>query len=136
MQAKIEKMRSELASAKVVADDAKSTWEKLRKERDYHKAHQNRVNDEKITITANIKKVVQIQGETEEKIVDVKKKLLNVQKEKALCKLEKDKLNKKAFELTSTIKQNEQSVQARIERQHRNQRQQNDTQQMQDSQLL
>ena len=78
MQAKIEKMRSELASAKVVADDAKSTWEKLRKERDYHKAHQNRVNDEKITITANIKKVVAIQGETEEKIVDVKKKLLNV----------------------------------------------------------
>ena len=51
-------MRSELASAKVVADEAKSTWEKLRKERDYHKAHQNRVNDEKITITANIKKVV------------------------------------------------------------------------------
>ena len=66
----------------------------------------------------------------------MKKKLLNVQKEKALCKLEKDKLNKKAFELTSTIKQNEQSVQARIERQHRKQRQQNDTQQMQDSQLL
>ena len=46
----------------------------------------------------------------------MKKKLLNVQKEKALCKLEKDKLNKKAYELTSTIKANEQSVQAKIER--------------------
>ena len=111
MQAKIDKMRSELANANVIADDAKATWEKLRKERDYHKAHMNRVNDEKITIAANIKKVVAMQGEYEEKIVDVKKKLLNTQKEKALCKLEKDKLNKKAFEIGSTIKTNELAVQ-------------------------
>ena len=39
MQEKIERVRKELESAKVIADDAKSTWEKLRKERDYHKAH-------------------------------------------------------------------------------------------------
>lgn len=57
MQAKIDKMKSELASANVIADEAKSTWEKLRKERDYHKGHQNRVNEEKVTITANIKKI-------------------------------------------------------------------------------
>lgn len=40
-------MRSELDSAKIVAEEAKSTWEKLRKERDYHKTHQDRVNGEK-----------------------------------------------------------------------------------------
>ena len=39
MQAKVDKMREELKSAKVIADEAKSTWEKLRKERDYHKNH-------------------------------------------------------------------------------------------------
>ena len=77
MQAKIDKMRQELASAKVIADDAKSTWEKLRKERDYHKAHMNRVNDEKVTIAANIKKIKGMHTEYEEKIEDVKKKLLN-----------------------------------------------------------
>lgn len=37
MQEKIERIRKELESAKVIAEDAKSTWEKLRKERDYHK---------------------------------------------------------------------------------------------------
>jgi len=36
---KVIKMRSELAEAKVAAEQAKSTWEKLRKERDFHKTH-------------------------------------------------------------------------------------------------
>ena len=36
---KVEKMRGELAEAKVAAEQAKSTWEKLRKERDFHKTH-------------------------------------------------------------------------------------------------
>ena len=40
-------MRTELDSAKVVAEEAKSTREKL-KERDYHKTHQTRVNEEKV----------------------------------------------------------------------------------------
>jgi len=48
-------MKVELGQAKVVADNAKSTWEKLRKERDFHKHHQDRVNGEKVVITGNIK---------------------------------------------------------------------------------
>ena len=130
MQAKIDKMRQELASAKVVADDAKSTWEKLRKERDYHKGHQNRVNEEKVTITANIKKIKQMHEDYQEKIEDVKKKLLNTTKEKALLKLEKDKLQKKAFDVGATIKADEDRVQKQIEAAHRKQRQQMDTQTM------
>ena len=39
MEAKIERMTSELKQAKIVAENAKSTWEKLRKERDFHKHH-------------------------------------------------------------------------------------------------
>ena len=39
LEVKIAKMRTELDTAKVIADEAKSTWEKLRKERDYHKTH-------------------------------------------------------------------------------------------------
>jgi len=50
-------MRGELADAKVAAEQAKSTWEKLRKERDFHKTHQTRVNTEKVTINTNIKKI-------------------------------------------------------------------------------
>jgi hypothetical protein len=40
-----------------VAENAKSTWEKLRKERDFHKHHQDRVNGEKLSITGQIKTV-------------------------------------------------------------------------------
>jgi len=39
LREKIEKMKGELSQAKVVAEQAKSTWEKLRKERDFHKTH-------------------------------------------------------------------------------------------------
>ena len=57
LEVKIAKMRTELDSAKVVAEEAKSTWEKLRKERDYHKTHQDRVNGEKQEISMKIKDV-------------------------------------------------------------------------------
>ena len=59
MEAKIERMTGELKQAKIVAENAKSTWEKLRKERDFHKHHQDRVNGEKVTITSTIKTVKQ-----------------------------------------------------------------------------
>ena len=47
---KIDTMKVELTEANVIADQAKSTWEKLRKERDFHRQHQDRVNGEKVTI--------------------------------------------------------------------------------------
>lgn len=39
LREKVERMRRELAEAQVVANQAKSTWELLRKERDFHKTH-------------------------------------------------------------------------------------------------
>lgn len=92
MEAKIERMRVELSQAKVVADNAKSTWEKLRKERDFHKQHQDRVNGEKVVITGNIKAIKTQHEEFKERIDEMKKKHLATVKEKALIKLEKDKL--------------------------------------------
>ena len=122
MQAKVDKMREELKSAKVIADEAKSTWEKLRKERDYHKNHQTRVNDEKVTINANIKKIKSMHEDSLDKIEEVKKKLLDTTKEKSLLKLERDKLQKKAFDLQQEIKANEDAVQKEIEAAHKRQK--------------
>jgi sperm-associated antigen 16 protein len=50
-------MSEELKQAKVKAELAKSTWDKLRKERDFHKGHQDRVNREKVDVAKNIKTV-------------------------------------------------------------------------------
>jgi len=36
-------IRKELDEARIFANKTKLTWEKLRKERDYHKLHHNRV---------------------------------------------------------------------------------------------
>ena len=92
MQTKIERMTTELKQAKIVAENAKSTWEKLRKERDFHKHHQDRVNGEKVMITGEIKNVKLGHEELEERIEEMKKKHLATVKDKALLKLEKDKL--------------------------------------------
>ena len=89
MQTKIERMTTELKQAKIVAENAKSTWEKLRKERDFHK---HRVNGEKVMITGEIKNVKLSHEEFQERIEEMKKKHLATVKEKALLKLEKDKL--------------------------------------------
>lgn len=59
MEQKLDRMTNELKQAKVVAENAKSTWEKLRKERDFHKHHQDRVNNEKVEITSAIKNIKQ-----------------------------------------------------------------------------
>ena len=48
---KVESLKIELTEANKIANQAKSTWEQLRKERDFHKTHQDRVNGEKITIS-------------------------------------------------------------------------------------
>jgi len=68
-------MRGELAEAKIAAEQAKSTWEKLRKERDFHKTHQTRVNSEKVNINSNIKKIKDLHDQYEERIEEIKKKL-------------------------------------------------------------
>lgn len=99
MEVKIYKMKEELTSAKVAAEQAKSTWEKLRKERDYHKMHQNRVNDEKVSINEQIKKTKNMHEEIEERLEEIQKKLQVTLKEKALLKLERDKMQNKARDL-------------------------------------
>lgn len=110
MEAKIERMTGELKQAKIVAENAKSTWEKLRKERDFHKHHQDRVNHEKVNITGTIKTVQQEKEEMLERIEEMKKKHLNTVKDKALLKLEKDKLQRKVHDLNTIIKDNELKV--------------------------
>ena len=92
-------MEVELKEANIIAEQAKSTWEKLRKERDFHKTHQDRVNGEKVTIAQNIKKLKDLHEEYEEKVEEITKKHLYAVKEKALLKLEKDKLQKRVQEI-------------------------------------
>ena len=114
-------MRTELAQATVIADQAKSTWELLRKERDFHKTHQDRVNGEKVTISNNIKKIKEMLEQYEERIEEIKKKLQSTVKEKALLKLEKEKIQKKVNDVQTRIKATEERASKEFEENARKQ---------------
>ena len=43
LEEKIDYLTSELEKAKIIAEKAKATYDKLRKERDFHKMHHHRV---------------------------------------------------------------------------------------------
>jgi regulator of replication initiation timing len=99
----------------VVANQAKSTWELLRKERDFHKTHQDRVNGEKVTISTNIRKIKEMLETYEDRIEEIKKKLQATVKEKALLKLEKEKIQKKVDFVSAEIKETEERAQKEFE---------------------
>ena len=122
LRSKIETMKVELTEANVIADQAKSTWEKLRKERDFHRQHQDRVNGEKVTIAQNIKRMKDLHEDYEEKIEEIQKKHLYAVKEKALLKLEKDKLQKRVTEIQKLVKDHEEKVQKQIDASMKKQR--------------
>ena len=115
-------MEVELKVANRSAEQSISTWEKLRKERDFHKTHQDRVNSEKIIISQNVKKMKDLHEDYEEKIEEIQKKHLYAVKEKALLKLEKDKLQKRVMGIQGAINENEQKVQRQIEMSMKKQR--------------
>ena len=99
----------------MVANQAKSTWELLRKERDFHKTHQDRVNGEKVTISTNIRKIKEMLETYEDRIEEIKKKLQATVKEKALLKLEKEKIQKKVDFVSAEIKETEERAQKEFE---------------------
>lgn len=116
MEERVDKMKVELEKEQKKADKAKSTWLKLRKERDFHKTHTERVQKEKVQISDNIKKLIELQDQYEDKIKELKKKYEMTLKEKTLLKLEKEKLQKKANEIKRRMKEKEDEVANAIEK--------------------
>ncbi len=68
------------------------------------------MNGEKVTISGNIKKIKEMLEQYEERIEEIKKKLQATVKEKALLKLEKEKIQKKVNDVAARIKQAEESA--------------------------
>ncbi len=50
-------MRRELDGAKTIASKASATWDKFRKERDFHRMHHKRVAQEKNKLVMDIKRL-------------------------------------------------------------------------------
>eukprot|EP00741_Cyanophora_paradoxa_P020974 tig00021319_g20248.t1 len=101
----ISSMQAEVERAKEVAEKARGTWEKLRKERDFHRMHHKRVVQEKNKLLVDLKRVKKHYSNYEPAIAELRHKYEVAMKEKMLMRLERDRLSAKVEGLEATIKQ-------------------------------
>jgi hypothetical protein len=85
-------MKTELDKAKRNAEEARSKWESLRKERDFHKEGCGDTIKEKNKISEDIKTLQNLHENFQSKISDLKLKYEHLCKSKSLMKLEVEKL--------------------------------------------
>eukprot|EP00873_Tetraselmis_striata_P037643 jgi/Tetstr1/457907/TSEL_044425.t1 len=85
-------LRRELNDAKVLAGKAHATWDKFRKERDFHKMHHKRVVQEKNLLLKDMKRLKKHYNLYEPTIEELRHKYEVAMKEKMMIKLERDRL--------------------------------------------
>ena len=116
LEEKIEFLTNELDKSKTLAEKAKwycnqilitrlyrATWDKLRKERDFHKMHHRRVQQEKTKLNIDIDKLKRLHGDYGKNYADLSIKYEAAMKEKMLLKLERDRLLSKSEALQKTV---------------------------------
>jgi len=98
-------LRGELEHVKVIAGKATATWDKFRKERDFHKMHHKRVGQEKNKLLTDIKRLRKHYGHYEPTIKELRHKYEVAMKEKMLMRLERDRMQAKADALEAQVRQ-------------------------------
>jgi len=110
LKEKLESMTKEVEGAKAKAEKEKKNWEQLRKERDFHVTHYNRVELEKKELYEQIKMLKDKHKLFEQSIDELGKKYELTMKQKILIKLDKDAKNRQLESLRNEIKTIEQSL--------------------------
>ncbi|KAI9144583.1 WD40-repeat-containing domain protein [Paraphysoderma sedebokerense] len=103
----IKKLRVDLENSKEIANKARATFDKLRKERDFHRMHHKRVVQEKSKLTQDIKRLNSQHADYENQIKQIQQKYELTLKEKTMIKLERDKLAAKLVSIESSNVQEE-----------------------------
>lgn len=85
-------LREQVDKMREVATRAQATWDKFRKERDFHRMHHKRVVQEKNKLITDLKRLRNHLRSYEPMIEELKKKHEVAMKEKMLVKLERDRL--------------------------------------------
>jgi len=98
MKEKVEKMEA-------IAHKARTTWDKFRKERDFHKMHHKRVVQEKNKVITDLKRLKNHYADYEPTLAAMRKKYEAAIKEKMMMKLERDRLKAKVFALEQQVAQ-------------------------------
>jgi WD40 repeat protein len=98
-------LRQELDSARAIASKAKQSWDKFRKERDFHRMHHRRVVQEKNRLIIDLKRLKRHYEQYEPTLTELRHKYEVAMKEKMLMRLERDRFLSKAESLQKQLTQ-------------------------------
>lgn len=98
-------LREELEKARAVASKAKDSWDKFRKERDFHRMHHRRVVQEKNKLIVDLKRLKKHYEQYEPTLTELRHKYEVAMKEKMLMRLERDRFMTKAESLQKQLSQ-------------------------------
>lgn len=97
-------MQQELDEARILAEKARSTYDKLRKQRDFQKINHRRVQQEKQKLNNDISKYKKSYEHNQEQFKTLSTNYETAVKEKMLMKLEKDRLLAKLENLENNLR--------------------------------
>jgi len=100
----VAQLRLELAQAQDVAAKAQSTWDRFRRERDFHRMHHKRVVQEKNKLVVDIKRLKAHYEKYEPMLEELRTKYELAMKEKMLMRLERDRLAARVAALEATLR--------------------------------
>lgn len=103
-------LRKEIERMRDISDKAQSTWDKFRKERDFHRMHHKRVVQEKNKMIGEIKRLKKHYGTYEPTLKQLRVKYEVAMKEKMLMKIERDKLQARSESLEAQFKLEDQGM--------------------------
>ena len=86
------RLRQELAKMRDITAKAQGTWDKFRKERDFHRMHHKRVVQEKGKLTVDLKRLRKHYESYEPTLKELQRKYEVAMKEKMLMRLERDRM--------------------------------------------
>jgi len=98
-------LRAEVEKARQVASTAKHSWDKFRKERDFHRMHHRRVVQEKNKLIVDLRRLKKHYEQYEPTLTELKHKYEVAMKEKMLMRLERDRFLSKVESLQKQLSQ-------------------------------
>jgi sperm-associated antigen 16 protein len=99
----VARLRLELAHAQEVATKAQSQWEKLRRERDFHRMHHKRVAQEKNRLIGDMKRLKAHFESFDPTLKELRARYEGAMRDKMLLKVERDKLAAKVNGLEAQV---------------------------------
>ena len=89
---RLEQMEIEKKKWQTVCDEVQQTWDRLKQERNYHREGLEALQKEKNDLTADLRKMKKTKKRLDPALEELKQKFEQVNKERALLRIERDRL--------------------------------------------